>query len=102
MLVVRGAGAVHPVDFPSWIAPSLRCRSLDVSRVETDSHRGISVVIHWPSPFRSTGQFQMILRDDGLICPYCGSVRTERKRDRGRDAVYGCDACDRAFSAPRK
>ncbi|WP_275689349.1 hypothetical protein [Salinigranum salinum] len=44
----------------------------------------------------------MILRDDGLICPYCGSVRTEQKRNRGRDAVYGCDACDRAFSAPRK
>jgi DNA-directed RNA polymerase subunit RPC12/RpoP len=44
----------------------------------------------------------MILRDDGLICPYCGSVETEQRRDRDELNVYGCDTCDRTFSAPRR
>jgi DNA-directed RNA polymerase subunit RPC12/RpoP len=43
----------------------------------------------------------MILQDEGLICPYCGSVETGERRERARDCVYECDACDRTFSAPR-
>jgi predicted RNA-binding Zn-ribbon protein involved in translation (DUF1610 family) len=42
----------------------------------------------------------MILRDDGLICPYCGSVDTEAQRERTHDTVYECDGCNRTFSGP--
>jgi DNA-directed RNA polymerase subunit RPC12/RpoP len=42
----------------------------------------------------------MILRDDGLICPYCGSVDTEAQRERAHDTVYECGGCDRTFSGP--
>jgi predicted RNA-binding Zn-ribbon protein involved in translation (DUF1610 family) len=44
----------------------------------------------------------MILKDDGLICPYCGSAETEAREERDHDSVYECDACDGSFSAPRK
>jgi DNA-directed RNA polymerase subunit RPC12/RpoP len=43
----------------------------------------------------------MVLRDDGLICPYCGSVETEERRERDDDHVYGCVECNRTFSAPQ-
>jgi transposase-like protein len=42
----------------------------------------------------------MILRDEGLICPYCGSTETARETERDQDSVYGCRECDRTFSAP--
>jgi DNA-directed RNA polymerase subunit RPC12/RpoP len=43
----------------------------------------------------------MHLEDDALLCPYCGSVETEERRERAHDCVYGCMECDRTFSAPR-
>jgi DNA-directed RNA polymerase subunit RPC12/RpoP len=43
----------------------------------------------------------MILEDDGLICPYCGSLDTGEREQRARDRIYECDTCGRSFSAPQ-
>jgi predicted RNA-binding Zn-ribbon protein involved in translation (DUF1610 family) len=42
----------------------------------------------------------MTLHDDSVLCPYCGSVDTERRRERAHDAVYECSGCERTFSGP--
>jgi ribosomal protein L37AE/L43A len=44
----------------------------------------------------------MVLRDEGLICPYCGSTETAHEREREDDSVYDCEACDRRFAGPSR
>jgi ribosomal protein L37AE/L43A len=44
----------------------------------------------------------MVLRNDGLMCPYCGCAETTHETDRDDDSVYGCDECDRRFTGPSR